>query len=69
MVSITSFFLLIQTLLGKYVKLQQRQQMPKTYGNKKNRFSLVVEQILVFAWRANFARELKKLYPIFKRIT
>ena len=34
----------------------------------KSRFSLIVEQILAFAWSTNLVREVKKLSPSFKRI-
>ena len=43
--------------------------MPKTYRNKKLRFSLTVEQVLLFALSPNMVREVKKLSPNFKKIT
>ena len=34
----------------------------------KSRFSLIVEQILAFAWSTKLVREVKNLSPNFKRI-
>ena len=60
-------FFLRQTLLSKYVRLLQRQQMPKTFWQHKSRLSLIIEQILSFTSNSNMVREGKNLSLNFKQ--
>ena len=41
---------------------------PENLRQYKNKFSLIVEQILAFAWRTNLVSEVNNLSPNFKRI-
>ena len=59
MISSKRSFFVTQALLQKYAKLWQ---------GYKRRFSLTVEQILAFVSSNDFVREVKNLFPNFKRI-